>query len=348
MANHESSPQFLWTIKMSRFTAMLFVWVLFSAASSLPSLADEFYFASWNVENLFDLEDDPSVELDEEYTPDGPRQWTAERLERKLKNLAGVISKLNGGRGPDVLGLCEVENRKMVERLVEKLAPLGRKYEIVHKDSPSDRGIDCALVFDADVFGLADSKFHFVDAERTRDIVETRLRRNAADLFVFVNHWPSRNNDESQRITAATVLRKRLDEILAADAKADIVMIGDFNDEPENVSLKDHLRAAVSPENLPPGALYDTTAPIRAANKGTFVWDDRWILIDHIIISPGLLDDAGYHWKAQSSERIESPELLYQPSFPGSIPRPAGSYSSDGYQENGHSDHLAVGCVIVQ
>ena len=311
-------------------------------------MADEFYIACWNVENLFDLEDDPKVELDEEFTPDGPRRWTAERLERKLENLASVISKMNGGRGPDVLGLCEVENRKLVEKLVEKLAPLGRKYEIVHQDSPSDRGIDCALVFDPDVFALADVRFHFVDAEKSRDIVEVRLRRNEADLFVFVNHWPSRHNDEWQRIKAADVLRKRLDEVLAADPKADIVMIGDFNDEPENVSIKDHLRAATSSENLPPGAVYNTMAPIRAAGKGTFVWDNAWNLIDQVIISPGLLDHAGYHWKENSSERIEFPELLSQPSDAGTISRPLGSYTMDGYQENGYSDHLAVGCVIEQ
>ena len=159
---------------------------------------------------------------------------------------------MNDGRGPDVLGLCEVENRKVVEMLVAKLAPLGRKYEIVHQDSPSDRGIDTALIYDAKVFDLADSKFHFVDAEKTRDIVEAKLkrrrRRNAHPLYVFVNHWPSRGNDEWQRIMAATVLRKRLDEILAADPKADIVMVGDFNDEPDNVSIAKFLRASKTPE----------------------------------------------------------------------------------------------------
>jgi hypothetical protein len=232
--------------------------------------------------------------------------------------------------------------------LRDKLAPLGRKYEIVHKDSPSDRGIDCALLYDASVFGLTDSKFHFVDAEKSRDIVEARLRRGDAELFVFVNHWPSRNNEEWQRIKAADVLRKRLDEILMADPKADIVMVGDFNDEPENISIKDHLRAATTADGLPPGALFDTTAPIRAAGKGTYVWDDQWQLIDHVIISSGLFDKDGYHWKPDSSQQVEYPELLAQPDFPGAIPRPVGSYSRDGFQESGHSDHLPVACVIVQ
>jgi predicted extracellular nuclease len=310
------------------------------------SFSAKFYIASWNVENLFDVEDDPNVEMDEEFTPTSPKHWTADRLERKLNNLATIIKKMNDGRGPDVLGLCEVENRKVVEILVEKLAPLGRKYEIVHQDSPSDRGIDCALVYDGNVFGLSDSRFHFVDAQMTRDIVEAKLRHEGADLFVLVNHWPSRNNDEALRIKAASVARTRIDEILSADAKADIVLVGDFNDEPDNVSIKDHLRAAASDSDLPAGSLYDTTAFIRQENKGTFVWDDKWELIDHVIISPGLLDEAGFHWVRGSSQRVEFPELFFHSRRPGAIPRPSRSYTENNFHRDGYSDHLPVSCVI--
>jgi predicted extracellular nuclease len=316
-----------------------------SLTTSLCNAA-EFCIASWNVENLFDLEDDPAVELDEEFTPHSAKRWTADRLEIKLSNLASIISKMNDGRGPEVLGLCEVENRNVVEMLVGKLAPLGRRYEIVHKDSPSDRGIDCALIYDANVFGLAESKFHFVDAEKTREIVEARLRHEGEDLFVFVNHWPSRNNDESQRITAARVLRGRLDEVFSADASADVVLVGDFNDEPDNVSIKDHLRAATTATELSAGALYNTTAPIAADDKGTFVFDNEWELIDHIIVSPGMLNDEGFRWKPDSSRRIEFPELFFHPNFPGAIPRPSKSYSRNDFHEDGYSDHLAVACVI--
>jgi predicted extracellular nuclease len=255
---------------------------------------------------------------------------------------------MNAGRGPDVLGLCEVENRKVVELLMAKLAPLGRNYQIVHRDSPSDRGIDCALVYDANVFALVDSKFHFVDAEKTRDIVEARLRHAGADLFVFVNHWPSRGNEEWQRVKAATVLRSRLDEIFSTDARADCLLIGDFNDEPDNVSLKDHLRSASSSKNLPPGSLFDTTASIRASGKGTYVFQNRWELIDHIIISPGLLDQARFRWTPGSSQRVDFTELFFQPRYPGAIPRPNRSYSGDDFHKTGYSDHLAVECVITK
>lgn len=310
------------------------------------SFGAEFYVACWNVENLFDLEDDRNVEMDEEFTPTSPKHWSAERLERKLGNLAHVIKKMNNGRGPDILGLCEVENRKVVEMLVATLDPLGRKYEIVHQDSPSDRGIDCALVYDANYFGLAASRFHFVDAHKTRDIVEAQLRHDGADLFVFVNHWPSRNNDESQRIKAAGVARTRIDEILAANANADIVLVGDFNDEPDNVSIKDHLRAAASEVDLPSNSLFDTTAIIRQENNGTFVWNDKWELIDHVIISPGLLDENGFRWVRGSSQRVEFPELFFHSRRPGAIPRPSRSYSENNFHRTGYSDHLPVSCLL--
>src|SRR5690606_37447542 len=193
--------------------------------------ADDLHIACWNVENLFDLRDDPQVQGDEEFSPEGPKRWTRERLNIKLANLAKVIVKMNGGRGPDVLGLIEVENRWVIEQLIKQLAPLERRYEIVHQESPSDRGIDCALIYDSARLTLRTSAFHRVNADNTREIVEAALVHRGHLLRVFVNHWPSRNgNPESYRIEAAKTLRARLDEILAADPAADVLVMGDLND----------------------------------------------------------------------------------------------------------------------
>ncbi len=309
---------------------------------------EDFYVASWNLENLFDTVDDPNVDGDEEYTPDSVKHWTKERLDIKLTNLARIISKMNEGKGPDVLGVCEVENRKVVEMLVEKLRSLHRKYEIVHKDSPSERGIDCAIIYDSGVFTLVNSNFHHVDAGNTRDIVEANLTHNGSNLYVFMDHWPSRFHKESYRNQAADVLRRRVDELLSADRKADIIMVGDFNDEPDDSSIRDHLRAAKSADHLPAGALLDTTAPIRDAGKGTIVYKNHWELIDHIIISPGLLDPAGYHWKKGSTKRLDFPELIFHPRGKDEIARPNQSYTRNDFHKTGYSDHLPVGCVIEQ
>lgn len=332
-------------IRLKFAALLLFALSLFH----VPKLhADDLVIASWNCENLFDTEDDPNVKGDEEYTPESPKKWTKEKLDIKLTNLGSIIKKMNDGKGPDVLGVCEVENRKVLEMLVEKLQPLGRKYEIIHKDSPSERGIDCAIIYDSAVFSLADSKFHHVDAGDTRDIVEAKLHRKDNDLYVFMDHWPSRFHDEAARDKAGDTARKRIDEILATDPKADIMMLGDFNDESTDESIKDHLRTATTSDNLPAGTMFDTTAKIKESGSGTFFYKGHWDMLDHILISPGLLDHAGFHWKEGSSERLEYPELFYQPKFPNAKKIPSASYTRNEFHENGYSDHLPVECVIEQ
>lgn len=333
---------------MLRKAIISFVSLMLLGPNQSVSFAREFYLAGWNVENLFDTEDDLAVEKDEEFTPTGIKQWTSEKLEIRLNKLASIIRKMNDGRGPDVLGVCEIENRKIVEMLVAKLSPLGRKYEIVHRDSTSDRGVDCAIIYDANAFQLVDSKFHFVDAEKTRDVVEAHLRSGKNDLYVFMNHWPSRGNDEWQRCLAAHVLRKRLDEILAKDPHADFVLLGDFNDEATNASLAKFLKAAPAPENLPSDGVFDTAAHIRAEGKGTFVYKNKWDLLDHIIISQGLMDDAGFRWKPGSTERIEFRELFFTPHYPDAIEQPHASFDRDTFDAKGYADHLPLGCVIVE
>ena len=334
---------------MTRLTLAALLLSAFSfTCPTAPLQAEELYIASWNVENLFDTKDDPSVKGDEDFIPKSAKKWTEERLDFKLKNLAATISKMKDGKGPDVLGLCEIENHDVVEMLAEKLKPLGRKYEIIHKDSPSERGIDCAIIYDSAVFTSDPPQFHHVDAENTRDIVEAKLKKNGADLYVFMNHWPSRRHEESFREKAADVLRKRVDEIQAADKKADIIMLGDFNDHSEDSAIRDRLRAAKSPDTLPADSLLDTTAHISDGGKGTFVYNNKWDLLDHIIISQGLLDPAGYQWKKDSSQRVEFPELIFHPRGKGEIDRPNQSYTRNSFHPTGYSDHLPVGCVLVQ
>ncbi len=321
--------------------------ILLVLAGNIAARGEEFFVAAYNVENLFDTVDDPAVEGDEEFTPNAPKRWTNARLDHKVANLARAISTMHDGQGPDVLGLEEVENRTVVERLVEELKPLGRDYQIVHQDSPSERGIDCALIYDATLFKLVDQRFHNVPLERpTREIVEAHLERNGHDLYVFVNHWPSRYNDDQQRMEAARVLRARVEAIQAYDKNADIVMVGDFNDTPPDPSLKNSLRTGTKEESLSHGFLFDTMWPIHAAGQGTNVYNDKWQALDHIIVSPGMLDDEGFAWKDGSTQTLHLPFLIYTPR-PPAIPRPNRSYTRDTFHNDGTSDHLAVGCVIV-
>ena len=309
--------------------------------------AEEFYVAFWNVENLFDTEDDPAVEGDEEFTPQGPKRWTAERLQIKRANLAKVISKMNADRGPDILGLAEIENRPALEGLVAELAPLKRNYKIVHQDSPSDRGIDCALIYDANRFSLRESSFHPVDADKTRDIVEAALEHAGHPLRLFVNHWPSRpGNTESHRITAAKTLRKRLDEVLKLDAQADIVVLGDLNDYPTNDSVKVHLKTSDEPEAAVHGTFYNAMWPLMRKGGGTYVYQNKWDIIDHVILSPGLLDKQQFRWKPSSTQAVLFDFQLFYSRAEGAIPRPNRTYTGNSFHASGISDHLPVACII--
>ena len=326
------------------FRCLLICVTLLVSARSFAQ--DEMTVAFWNVENLFDTVDDPKVEKDEEFTPAQPKKWTTERLEIKLKNLARVISDMDDGQGPAILGLCEVENRDVVELLVRKLQPIKRKYAIVHQDSPSFRGIDCALVFDAGIFKLEESRFIRIEGETTRDIVEVRLSRLGNSLTVFVNHWPSRGNPEEARIKVATLLRKRIDELLKQDAAADFLIIGDLNDMPVDKAVGTTLRTWGNADELRPGVLFNSIWDHHKAGRGTYVYQNRWNTLDHVILSPGLLDDRGFSWVRGSTKVVQSDYQMYVSKNPKSIPVPSRSYTGSNFHDNGFSDHLPVACRV--
>ena len=135
---------------MNRFYLLLFPLFLFYSSSSQvgkPVASVMFY----NVENLFDTEDDPLI-ADEEFLPQGERRWNSFRFNAKLNNIAKVIANTGNWEPPAVIGLCEIENRYVLERLVNQPSIRNWKYKIIHKNSPDERGIDVAALFREDVF----------------------------------------------------------------------------------------------------------------------------------------------------------------------------------------------------
>lgn len=326
---------------LRRFLALLFL------LSCNPLFADELYVACYNVENLFDPGNRAMGEDDPAFTPSGDKQWTESRLKRKIENLAGVIKKMNDNKGPDVLGLCEIENRHVVELLAQAITMNGRNYKVVHQDSPSKRGIDCAIIFDGAKLQLHSSAFYAVPPIETRDVVEAEFEMHAKKLTVFMNHWPSQAHPPTDREIVAKKLRHRIEQLLAADHQADILVMGDLNDKPEADSIKVHLKVTNDQAALSPGIFLNTMAPIaQLPNRGTYVFRNQWETIDHIIISPGLLNPDGFKWKANSTTEIKFAEQIYTPTTAGNIPRPNRTYTSNQFHEKGISDHLPVGCVL--
>lgn len=309
-----------------------------------PTLTVAFY----NVENMFDAFDDPATD-DEEFTPGGKLKWTDERVEKKLENIARAIRAMNDNAGPDILGMAEVENREILEALVNDYLP-GGVYGIVHSDSPDGRGIDVALLYRKSAVTLASMTSHRVGLgigqSPTRDILQANFRKDDREFTVLVNHWPSRRGGEEKseprRITAATAAAQVIDELYRADSAVDIIMMGDFNDEPDNRSIKDVLEGREYTGEPFNGRMINLAAPLtRIDTIGTYLFKDDWEVIDQIMLSRGALDAEGIVLRDRA-QTIFHPDFLrdYHPSQPLHPPR--HTYVRGTLYIGGTSDHFPV------
>jgi len=302
----------------------------------------------YNVENLFDTLDSPNVQ-DEDFTPAGKYQWNTARYEKKLVDLATVIDSLPGAL-PDIMGLCEIENRSVLEDLI-RTAPLNQKhYAILHQDSPDERGIDVAVLVNTDVFEVIDTTWIALPLPNkedpfTRDILHATLRlqndkNRAIDLHFFVNHWPSRSGgqevSEPNRIFAAQQLKAEVDKVKKANPTAGIVIVGDFNDHPDNTSILNTLQAGV--DELHP--LYNLMWDDHANKLGSYNYKGEWGALDQFIVNREMLS-AKMDWKCN-----EGSAIIYRPKFllyfdKDGQSKPNRTYAGDKYV-GGYSDHLPV------
>ncbi len=304
----------------------------------------------YNVENLFDTKHDPHKN-DESFTPDGEYHWDEERYLDKLNHISKAINFID--EKPVLIGLAEVENYKVLEALIRtgELAEINYKY--VHYDSPDRRGIDCALLYDADLFSVIRSEKIAVkmpnnDHFSTRDILHVFGEFNdGAKTHVFVNHWSSRREGEKEteprRIRAAEILREKVDVILKNDPLANIIIIGDFNDYPTNKSLHEVLRAKEAGfENNDDliNLLYDE----QINGEGTSVHHREWNVLDQIIISQAIYDGkSGIGIEDNDAEILDEEELIYTYKDGGT--KPSSTYGGRKYY-GGYSDHLPVYIVL--
>ena len=318
--------------------------VLLIACTALP---DPLVVGFWNVENLFDLEDDPDKN-DEEFARGGRKNMTQVILDQKLAHMAEVLTDLNA----DVVGLAEVENRKVLELL--NAAYPERNYSIVHYDSPDERGIDVALLYDAGRLNVLNSEPITVEiGNPTRDILHVIGKYAGKKLHIFVNHWPSHWGGTEEtfplRVKTARILRAQVDEILKTDPAAEILIMGDLNDAPTDPSVQIHLgttfdSSAVQAAKTKPALLWNLMEPYEDRENGCSykyrVIDKN---IDQIIVSPGLADNKGLRILLGSITIIDAPKYRQQD----------GDYSGYPFRFwagdrllGGYSDHMAVRVAI--
>jgi len=305
----------------------------------------------YNVENLFDTIHNPH-KLDIEFTPEGRKNWTSKRYQDKIEKLSRVISSYDSSKLPDIVGLCEIENKNVVEDLTKSKALIKGKYQIVHHESPDIRGIDNALIYKTKGIKLISEQAYHVRMKenkrfKTRDVLYVKLYiKKAKDtLHIFVNHWPSRRGGEEKsrpkRAAAALVVKHLSDSLILHCNNPKILIMGDLNDEPTNIAVKDVLGAQPL-DSLPADTiLYNLCYGKKQEGLGSYhYWKTgEWNMIDNMIITGSLLNSDNGLIAKDKEVRIFKPSWVLHQDNKGVI-SPSKTYGKGYY--GGYSDHLSI------
>lgn len=313
--------------------------------------AEIFSVGFYNLENLFDSEDDPNT-FDEDYTPQGRRQWTNGMLKQKIDHLAQAIHQIGYAttrRPPLILGVAEVENLRVLKMLVDHEILVPYQYQILHYDSPDARGIDVALLFQKEYFIPSQTKLYplvLFDGKTnrkrtTRDQLVVSGWIEEEEIHFLVNHWPSRRGGEKRsephRLAAARLQQKIIDSLQSLNAKAKIIAMGDFNDNPDNNSLGLLTKKKENSyrKNFQP--LFNPMEKLHRKGIGSLAYRDRWFLFDQILFSAPMNTAKGVFF---IDAKVFNPEFLKNKS---------GRYKGYPYRSEkrgeklyGFSDHFPV------
>ena len=307
----------------------------------------------YNVENLYDTEDDP-ITNDEEFLPDGANQWTPERYQQKLKNLAYCISQMGKEQGGVVvLGFSEIENERVLNDLVAQDALKPLNYKVAHHDSPDVRGVDVAFIYQGNRFEFIYQQpftltLSYNPGFKTRDqLLLVGVLDNTDTLYLIVNHWPSKRGGEARsaplRMAAAKLTRSIADSLLNINPNAKILIMGDLNDTPDAKCVIQGLNAKGKINEVTPLDLFNPSWKMYRDGIGSYAYQDNWELIDQIIISHALLNPKPNSYKFVSSH-VFSPNFLKTKtgSYQG---YPFRTYAGGSYA-GGYSDHFPVYIIL--
>lgn len=308
----------------------------------------------YNLENLFDIDDDPLTD-DAEYLPDGANKWDSTKYANKLLNMSTVIADIATEISPDglaVLGVAEIENRRVLEDLVAMPLLVKRGYKIVHYNSPDRRGVDVGMLYQEKYFKLKNSASYRLvfpnDPDYfTRDQLVATGEMDGEDVSVIVAHWPSRRGGQSasepNRIEAAKLGRKIIDSLLAVNPSAKIILMGDLNDDPINVSVQEYIRAKGKLSKMSSGDMFNVMYNHYKSGNGTLAWNDAWNLFDQMIVSESFVS-------TDASTYVFHKSYVYNKEY---IKQQEGNYvgypkrtHAGGVYLNGYSDHFPVYMVL--
>ena len=282
-------------ILKSILTIPLFFTVLFSG--------EPLSIGFWNAENLFDLINDPNKN-DDEFALGGRKNVDQKIYDLKIKNCSEVVSDLD----VDILGLCEIENMKVLNDL--NIAYPKRNYNIIHYDSPDNRGIDNALLYDKSRFSIISSKAILNSLDnggKTRDILYVLGEFQNTSLHIFINHWPSNYGGKEKsipkRTSTAKLVINEIEKIRQNDKYAEIILLGDFNEDPNDINM----------QMLEDAGLHSLMKPLMGKPKvGTYVYRNKDYFYDQIVINKQLNDEGGLSIVNNSLYILDLPKYRQQ------------------------------------
>ncbi|OHX63923.1 endonuclease/exonuclease/phosphatase family protein [Flammeovirga pacifica] len=336
---------------MKRLSILLITFILPFALEAQTNNYKVFGVAFYNMENLFDTLHDAGKN-DYDFLPEGSYKWTGKRYWEKQNNMANIIAKLGKEvtkQAPIVVGLSEIENRNVLEDLIEMPALKDLNYGICHIEGPDSRGVDVALLYRKDLVDIKkvsarDLKIQKTYAgdnwefkSRNQLIVESKIE--GEDVAFLVNHWPSRRAESRYREEAGKLNRSIMDSLRTEHPNMKCITMGDLNDDPTNKSLTKGLAAVGDASKLSEkNYLYNPFYKMYKRGLGTLAYRDSWNLFDQIIVSKEFKkkDQNLFFWKA---EICNYPELKNtEGRYKG---YPYRTYAGGNYA-GGYSDHFPV------
>lgn len=303
----------------------------------------EYTIAFYNLENLFDIYND-ATKFDDDFLPRSERQWTKKRYDKKVLKLGEVISKIGYDETkehPTIVGLAEVENKNVIRDLIESRHLNEFDYDFVHYNSQDERGIDVALLYDKSKFEVKNSKTYSIyledeigDQDYTRDILLVSGVLHSEIIHCIVNHWPSRREGEKEsrhkRLKAAQKVLQIIEEVRGTYEDAKILVMGDFNDNPGNDSIKFLAEQ---------GQLYNPMETLLSYSRGTLNHNFQWNLFDQILFSTNFFETENNALKFDEANIFDEKFLTqYKGKYKG---QPFRTFVGRKYK-GGYSDHFPV------
>lgn len=313
----------------------------------LKSKAKKHTIAFYNIENLFDVYDEEYTR-DDDFVPNSEKRWTIKRYENKLKKISYVIANIGRKeteKAPAIIGLAEVENADVLKDLTESKHIEAFNYKFVHFDSPDERGIDVALLYDETLFKVAYTETFSVPLyeddgtiDYTRDILLVSGLFEGLELHVLVNHWPSRRTGdeetESKRIKASDKATEIISSIKEKNPNAKIIIMGDFNDDPASKSIKNLVNN---------NGLFNPMDTLLSQDRGTTSFRQKWNLFDQLMVTHNFFERKSKSLRFHKANIFDEDFLkLYEGKYKGS---PYRTYVGKKYK-GGYSDHFPVYMTI--